>query len=371
MNDLPPSSPTPRNQPLAALRSSEPGSPAADEVSLQTKASIKPRAAFLLPQESFDAVYGVVARTELEHLMTFLDTPPGGVDQTHPSIDYGDVEALFTGWYSPALDGRILDRLPALRIVFHAGGSVKSLVTDEFWNRGLRITCTARANAVPVAEYTFAQIILSLKHVWTSARATRQARQFVRNDLGVPSCYGSTVGIISVGLIGRMVIDRLRQLDVAIICHDPYLTETEARSLGIRSCSLEEVCSLADVISCHAPLLAETRHLLRERHFASMKPGASFINTARGGIVHELEMIAVLERRPDLLAVLDVTDPEPPLQNSRLFTLPNVLVTPHIAGSIGPECRRMGRMIIDEVRRYRRGETLIGEVGREQLPLIA
>jgi len=87
--------------------------------------------------------------------------------------------------------------------------------------------------------------------------------------------------------------------------------------------------------------------------------------------VREPEMIAVLAQRPDLFAALDVTYPEPPVENSPLFTLPNVFLTPHIAGSIGPECHRMGRMIVDEVRRYLAGEPLLGEVLRENLPLLA
>lgn len=385
MNDLPVPSPTPSKRVSISREESRinsprvPGdvlassgsAPLSSEQAKTNAPSIKPIAAFLLPQESFAAVYGVAAKAELDDLMTFTAAPFGKVEPCQLPGDSHKVEALFTGWYSPLLDRGMLDQFPTLRIVFHAGGSVKSMVTDEFWNRGVRITCTARANAVPVAEYTFAQIILSLKHVWGSARATRDVRRFVRNDSMVPSCYQSIVGIISVGLIGRMVIERLHQLDVDIICHDPYLIESEARALGVRSCTLEEVCARADVISCHTPLLSATTHLLRERHFTSMKPGASFINTARGSIVHEPEMIEVLQRRPDLFAVLDVTDPEPPLQNSPLFTLPNVLLTPHIAGSIGPECRRMGHMIIDEVRRYRAGEPLVGEVLREQLPLLA
>jgi phosphoglycerate dehydrogenase-like enzyme len=363
MNDLP--------FPHSATHNSRGSAPLAGAELKSEPLSSKPVAAFFLPQESLSAVYGSAAKAELEDLVRFVDLAPGRTEQHQPSVANHQVEALFTGWYSPALNSETLDQFPALRVVFHAGGSVKSMVTDAFWDRGLRVTCTARANAVPVAEYTLAQIILSLKHVWRSARDTREARRWVRNDHAVPSCYGSTVGVISLGLIGRMVIERLRQLEVEIICHDPYLTEHEARVLGATSCTLEEICSRADVVSCHTPLLAETTHLLRGRHFASMKPGAAFINTARGSVVHELELIAVLERRPDLLAVLDVTDPEPPLPNSRLFTLPNVILTPHIAGSIGPECRRMGRMIIDEVRRYRAGEPLMGEVLREQLSRLA
>jgi phosphoglycerate dehydrogenase-like enzyme len=333
--------------------------------------TMKPSAAFLLPAESFESVYGDGERAELSTLMAFVDPLPDASQRRLPADHFPAVETLFTGWYSPRLDAALLNKFPSLRIVFHAGGSVKSIVTDHFWDRGVRLACTARANAIPVAEFTLAQIILSLKHAWRSARATQNNRRFVRNDAAVPSCYGSVVGIISVGLIGRMVAERLRHLDVRVICFDPFLSARDAIALEVEPCTLEEVFARSDVVTCHAPLLAETTHLLRESHFASMKPGATFINTARGAIVHEPEMVAVLARRPDLFAALDVTDPEPPLENSPLFDLPNVLITPHIAGSIGPECHRMGRMIVDEVRRYLAGQSLLGEVLRENLPLLA
>ncbi|MEO6003653.1 MAG: hydroxyacid dehydrogenase [Opitutus sp.] len=325
----------------------------------------------MLPQESFDAVYNEKHRAALSKSLHFVGSIPDALAGASDPRELADVEALFTGWDSPRLDAARLDHFPTLRVVFHAGGSVKFLLSEAFWARGIRLTCTARANAVPVAEFTLAQIILSLKHAWQSARDSRRSRRFVRNDAVVPSCYGSVVGIISVGLIGRMLVERLRTLEVEIICYDPYLSAEDADGLGIERCSLEALFTRADVVTCHAPLLPETTHLLREHHFTRMKPGATFINTARGAIVHELEMIAVLERRPDLFATLDVTYPEPPPENSRLYHLPNVFLTPHIAGSIGPECHRMGEMIVSEVRRYCAGKPLVGEVLREQFSLLA
>jgi phosphoglycerate dehydrogenase-like enzyme len=331
----------------------------------------KPIAAFLLPAESFESAYGDEEKEVLTSLMNFVGPPPGASLSNLSAKDVSGVEVLFTGWDSPKLDVKLLSVFSSLRMVFHAGGSVKFLLTDQFWQRGVRVTCTARANAIPVAEFTFAHIILALKHALRSAQVTRESRRFVRDDAVVPSCYRAVVGIISAGLIGRMVIERLRQLEIQIVCYDPFLSAHDAAELGVTPCTLDEVFLRSDVVSCHTPLLPETTHLLRERHFASMKPYASFINTARGAIVHESELIAVLSRRPDLFAVLDVTDPEPPLTNSLLFALPNVVLTPHISGSIGPECRRMGRMIVDEVRHYLAGTPLRGEILRDKLPLLA
>jgi phosphoglycerate dehydrogenase-like enzyme len=102
-----------------------------------------------------------------------------------------------------------------------------------------------------------------------------------------------------------------------------------------------------------------------------MKSGASFINTARGAIVREPEMVAVLQARPDLFAVLDVFDPEPPEPGSPLYALPNVFLTPHIAGSIGRECWRMGEYMLAEVRRFLAGEPLQWRVTRQSAELMA
>ena len=106
-------------------------------------------------------------------------------------------------------------------------------------------------------------------------------------------------------------------------------------------------------------------------HIASMKEGATFINTARGAIVREPEMTAVLAERPDLFAILDVTDPEPPVDGSPLYTLPNVVLTPHIAGSMDGECRRMGRTMVEECRRYLAGEPLRWAIDRERARSLA
>lgn len=349
------------------------------EDNVQTKTSgdsatspvAKLQAVFLSSEEAYQAAYGPEEQAALAGLMTFMTPPLTATSWRDHRAAFSGVQAIVTGWDAPKMDADFLKAFPAVRAVFHTGGSVKFFVTDELWDRGVVVTCASHANAVSVAEFTFAHVVLGLKHAWSSTQATRRARRFVRNDAAVPSTFGSTVGIISFGAIGRMVTERLRSLEVRLIGYDPYLSAAEAAALGVELCSLEDVFANADVVTCHTPLLPETTHLLRAHHFTRMKAGATFINTARGGIVHEIEMLDVLSHRPDLFAVLDVTDPEPPAADSPLFTLPNVLLTPHISGSVGRECRRMGRMIVDEIRRYLTGRPLLGEVQRKKLPLLA
>jgi phosphoglycerate dehydrogenase-like enzyme len=124
-------------------------------------------------------------------------------------------------------------------------------------------------------------------------------------------------------------------------------------------------------VSLHTPLLPETRGLIGREHFAAMKPGATFINTSRGEIVREADLIETFSRRTDLTAVLDVTSPEPPVEGSPLYTLPNVVLTPHIAGSTGRECRRMGETMIAEFDRWTAGSPLQCQVTQAQAALMA
>jgi phosphoglycerate dehydrogenase-like enzyme len=249
--------------------------------------------------------------------------------------------------------------------LFYGAGAVEGFVTDEVWSRDVRIANANVANGVSVAEYTVAQIVLCLKQAWRHASAVRDARAFAPARMRVAGAYGSTVGIVSLGAIGRMVAERLRGFDVRVIAHDPFTTPEQARALNVTLAPLDEVFARADVITCHTPWLPETEGLLGGAQFRAMKPGASFINTARGAVVNEPELIAVLRERPDLFAVLDVTWPEPPAPDSPLYTLPNVMLTPHIAGSMNDECRRMGRAMVDELDRWQRGQPLRYQVSRQ------
>lgn len=139
----------------------------------------------------------------------------------------------------------------------------------------------------------------------------------------------------------------------------------------MKLCTLEEAFRQADVISLHAPDKPSTNGMITGRHFSSMKDSATFINTARPALVRQDEMIEVLRQRPDLTAVLDVCEPEPAPVTSPLFALPNVVLTPHIAGSLGPECRRMGHYMLEELKRYIAGEPLKWQITREMNAKLA
>ncbi|GAA2631924.1 hydroxyacid dehydrogenase [Actinomadura fulvescens] len=265
-------------------------------------------------------------------------------------------EVLFTCWGCPPLTAEALERMPGLRAVVHAAGSVKHHVTDACWERGLTVSTAASANAQPVAEYTLAAILFAGKRVLeTAARYGREralpdrARMFPRWGN-----HGLVVGVVGASRIGRRVIELLRPFDIEVLLYDPHVPVTEAVAMGVRPMGLDELVGAADVVSVHAPELPETRHMFDGPRLARMRDGATLINTARGSLVDTGALTAELASGR-LHAVLDVTEPELPPADSPLYTLPNVLLTPHIAGSLGNELARMAHAAIEEVERYARG----------------
>jgi len=329
-------------------------------------------AALILAPYSLSLAYGGPV---LDRLRATVDLrtiiAPADTWREHRS-SLAEIEVLFSSWGMPVLDAALLDAMPKLRAVFYAAGSVRSFVTDAMWQRGIRLTAAAAQNAIPVAEYATATLILGLKHFWHYPRGLYGAHSTQLEKPPAPTPYRSTVGLISYGKIARLVRERLRSYDVSVAVYDPFLRSQEAQREAVRKIdSLDELFATADAISLHAPHLPETEGMLQARHFEAMRPGAFFLNTARGALIDEPAMIDVFRRRPDLTAVLDVTYPEPPAPDSTLFTLPNVILTPHLAGSVGPECQRMGNAMIDEFLRYRSGDPLHWELNAAQAALLA
>lgn len=325
---------------------------------------------FVLGAGNYERIYGPAEQGDIRQLVEIYAPPQTAADVTANRAILQNADLIFSGWGGPCLDADFLAAAPRLKAVFYGAGSIRGIVTDAFWERGIVITSAAAANAIPVAEFTLSQIIFCLKHGWYHALEMKRNGQKVKRR-AVPGAYGSTVGLISLGLIGRRVAELLKLLDVKVIAYDPFVPAQTAAELGVELVGLDEVFERADVVSLHTPWLKETEGMITGAHFARMKPNAAFINTARGAVVREDEMIAVLSQRPDICAVLDVTYPEPPIPRSPLYTLPNVVLTPHIAGSQGPECWRMGRYMVDELRRYLDGAPLRYAITQTQYERMA
>jgi phosphoglycerate dehydrogenase-like enzyme len=292
--------------------------------------------------------------------------------------DFGDpaararlagAQVLVTGWGCPPLTDEVLAAAPRLQAVLHAAGTIKHHVTDACWERDLLVTSAAEANAVPVAEYTVAMVLLAGKRVPHAAALSRLARTSVHAP-GERSNLGRTVGLIGFSRIGRRVAAALRGHDVRVLVADRYADAARVAATGARLVELPELLRASDLLSLHAPSVPDTYRMLDARRLALLPDGATVINTARGALV-DTEALAAECASGRLSAVLDVTDPEPLPAASPLWDLPNVLITPHLAGSLDSEVRRLADAVLDELDRFATGQPPRYPVHREELTHIA
>jgi phosphoglycerate dehydrogenase-like enzyme len=322
------------------------------------------------------AATAVLDEPALAALRRVCELAPGPVldDLTTPRARnvLREVEVLVTGWGCPPLDATVLANAPELRAVVHTGGSVRGHVTEECWARGIEVTSAAAANALPVAEYALAMILLSGKKVLERARDYRRSRRH-EDWLAVPPNVGNfdrTVGIVSASMIGRRVIELLWQHSFRILLHDPFVTTSEAAALGAELVGLDDLFARSDVVSLHTPLLPSTRGLISRAQLAAMRPDTVLINTARGAIVDQ-DALAEATAAGRIRAVLDVTEPEVLPADHPLWQHDNVLITPHLAGSEGNEWRRLADTAVAEVARWAAGRGFAHPVPRERLGRIA
>ncbi|MBR7828860.1 hydroxyacid dehydrogenase [Actinospica sp. MGRD01-02] len=302
----------------------------------------------------------------MARLTSLVDIDPGLV--AHSFADaasaaaLADADVLITSWGCPPLEADVLARAPRLTTLVHAAGSVKYLANLAARERNLAISSAADANAVPVAEYTLGAILLAGKGAFELRESYARNRGFViaQVEPGVGN-YGRRVGIVGASRIGRRVIELLRPHDLEVCVYDPYVQLDDVRQV-----SLGELLETCDVVSLHAPLTAETRHMIGADELARIRDGAVLINTARGELVDTVALIAQLETGR-ISALLDVTHPEPLPADSVLFDLPNVFLTPHIAGSQGNELARLGTAAVDEVERLAANLPLAHRVDLETL----
>jgi phosphoglycerate dehydrogenase-like enzyme len=333
----------------------------------------RPTVAFARMELVTQALFGDAQYARLDALCDVLDRRPleRFDDERAPDL-LARTEILITGWGCPRLGSRLLELAPNLALVTHAAGTVRGLVTDSFWASGIPVTSSADANAVPVAEFTLGAILLAGKRTFRLQRLYRETRAWQVWDDAVPPTgnNGRVVGIVGASRIGRRVIELLAPFDMDVQVYDPYLTAADAGAWGARRAELDDLRASSDIVSLHAPSLDSTRHMIDARRLALLADGAIFINTARGELVdHDALERELVSGRLD--AVIDVTDPEILPDDSPLYELPNVFLTPHIAGSNGNEVARLADLAIDDIERFIAGEPLAHQVSADHLDRIA
>ncbi len=288
----------------------------------------------------------------------------------HPATD---AEYIFTTWGMPQFTcEEIRTALPNLRAVFYAAGSVQGFA-KEFLACGVRVFSAWGANAVPVAEYTVAQMVLANKGFFSVSDFTSPAGRAAAMDRfkTYPGNYGCNIGIIGAGMIGRLVIQMLGAYHFHIKVFDPFLPAARAAEMGVELTSLEDLFSTCQIVSNHLADNPRTRGMLNYNLFSRMGENATFINTGRGAQVVEDDLVRALNEVPTRVALLDVTFPEPPVEGHPFYTMKNVVLTPHIAGSAGDEVHRMSAYMLEEYNLLTAGEPVRYEVTAEMLATMA
>lgn len=324
----------------------------------------------------YNKTFDIYSSETFERLRKVTDIEP--IIYSHNDVinspqSFIDTEYIFSTWGMPVFTAEeIKECFPSLKCVFYAAGSVQDF-SRPFLECGVRVFSAWMANAVPVAEYTVAQIILANKgffqvsHLYGKGDYVK-ARETFESYKGN---YGAKIGIIGAGMIGTLVIRMLKEYHLDVFVFDPFLSDSKAIELGVEKVSLERLFAECNVVSNHLANNAETIGMLNGKLFDKMLPYSTFLNTGRGAQVVESELIDTLKKRSDITAVLDVTFPEPIVADSELYRLENCVLTPHIAGSAGNEVHRMAEFITDEFYRYVNGEPCKYEVMIESLKIMA
>lgn len=338
----------------------------------------KPKLLIAMRRELPDGFFGP---PEWARLTAVADIIPG-----FPHTDFDTVEGaealseadiLLAAWGTPPLTRERLSRAPKLKMVAYAASSVRAVAPSEFWNTSdILVTTAASAMALPVAEFTYAAIIMCGKDVFR----LRDEHRMERGTGGFGSRRGHSlpylgnhcrrVGIVGASRIGRLVIEMLARSNFEIAVYDPFLSNDDATAFGATKMDLHALLAWSDVVSLHAPILPETRHMIGAWELALMKDHTIFINTARGWLVDHDALLA--EAQTGRLRILiDTPEPEPLPVESAFYDLPNVVLTPHIAGALGNELRALSDLAITEIERFVDGLAPLHPVVKQDLERIA
>ncbi|TMV46320.1 hydroxyacid dehydrogenase [Paenibacillus mesophilus] len=333
---------------------------------------MKRKAVFFGTKQRIDGVYSTLIQQELAE---YADIYPETINRENldkHAADLQSVEVVFSTWGMPVITEEEIKRyLPNLKALFYSAGSVQSFARP-FLNCNVAVVSAWAANAIPVAEYTAAQIVLANKGFHqTSAMCKGNRDEASKYSHTFPGNYGVKVGIIGAGMIGKKVIELLKPYHLEIYVFDPYMPDDAAERLRVKKTDLIEIFSQCQTISNHLANLPALVGILNKEHFDRMLPNATFINTGRGKQVVEADLIKALHDVPTRTAILDVTFPEPVRSDSEFLKMDNVLLTPHMAGSNKAEVGRMAEYIVEEFRRYLNQEQLLYQVSHKMLETMA
>lgn len=326
--------------------------------------------------DALKAAYSPDVRSALEAELNFLPeiTTEGDLYGRAISGSLSRVSYLFTCWgMQSQMESYIRQFAPKLEAVFYAGGSVQSFARP-FLNVGIRLYSAYQANAIPVAQFTIAQIVLAAKGYFQAERLYRRNRDFYEAasfSKQFTANYGQKIGLLGAGAIGKRVIQELTAMNYELLVFDPFLSDAEAKLLHVKKSDLPEIFDEAMIISNHLADNKGTKKLLNYELFKRMKPFTSFINTGRGATVVEEDLVRALDEDRSRTALLDLTWPEPARADHPFFERENVFLSPHIAGSQALEIQRMGEYMLDAYHSHKSGTESEHEVTLDMLKSMA
>ncbi|MGN1075160.1 MAG: hydroxyacid dehydrogenase [Eubacteriales bacterium] len=280
-------------------------------------------------------------------------------------------DIAITSWGNTTLHREILDCAPGLRLIVHAAGSIKPIVCDEVWERGIRVTGSPKPLGMGVAETALGFTISASKNYYNLNANLHANGPWHEGYDNIRELYDLTVGVIGAGWAGGHYLELMQNFGVETLLYDPYCSEEKAARLHTTLASFEEVLRRSDIISIHAPNIPETYHMFNAETLGWMKKDAVLINTARGAIVDEHALYEHMAAGNLKYACLDVFDPEPMEADNPLRTLPNVILTPHLAGLAQNGKLRIGMHAADEIEKFLSGRPMDCEATKEMLAKMA
>ena len=243
----------------------------------------------------------------------------------------------------------LLDKAPRLRVVGRAGVGVDNIDLDEATKRGVLVMSTPGGSSVSVAEHTFALLLALVRQVPRFDAAMREGR-WEKSSSGA-EVRGKTLGLFGLGRIGSEVARRAVAFDMRVLAFDPYISESAAQELSVALVPMEQLLAESDFISLHMAVSALTQNMINAQVIGMMKKGVRIVNAARGELINEADLAAGLKSGHVAGAALDVFAEEPP-KNCPLIGLPNVIATPHVAGSTAEAQEELGTQVAVQVRDY-------------------
>src|SRR6184192_4584804 len=244
----------------------------------------------------------------------------------------------------------LLDRAKKLRAIGRAGVGVDNIDLDEATKRGVLVMSTPGGNAISVAEHTFALLLALARQVPRLDKAIHEGR-WEKSSAAGTEVRGKTLGLIGLGRIGSEVAVRAEAFDMRVVAYDPFISEAAARELSVELVPLDQLLAECDFISLHTAVSPQTRDMINALSIAKMKKGVRIINAARGELINEADLAAAIKGGHVAGAALDVFAEEPP-KNCPLIGLPNVITTPHVAGSTAEAQEELGTQVALQIKDY-------------------